>query len=254
MRRVLGITVLLAGCASGASLGPGQDAPPALDAGTRHDATLDNDAPVAHDDAAPNHDAPQQHDAPPAIDAAVAPPDACVPQVTQLLLNPAFDLTPVGTDWTETLIDPAFGDLITNTGPTPQSAPLQVFLGGITGDQEGTSDVTDQLTQNVVVPAATTKLEITGFYQVNTGETLNAPFDTADVALTKLDGTPIEDILAVSNLSAINVYTPIDHVFANPTALAGTTVRLRLTSTNDSTLATGFQFDTFALTATHGCP
>jgi len=253
MRRVLGITVLLAGCASGASLGPGQDAPPALDAGTRHDATLDNDA-LATVDAAPTHDAPaidapQQHDAPPAIDAAVAPPDACVPQVTQILLNPAFDLTPAGVSWTETSPQ---GFALVGANVTPeQSAPFGAFLGGETGF--GT--VTDFLTQDVVIPAGTTKLELTGFYAVVTSETLGIAFDTADIALTKTDGTPIEDVEPLSNLTTpVGAWTPFDHVVTNIAGLSGTTVRIRMTSTCDDTDETDFFFDTFALTATHGCP
>ncbi len=258
MKRLLALGAVLAGCASGSRPGVGADASDPHDAPAA-DAAQTHDAPI---DAAPTHDAPA--DAEPIdarmvdarmVDAAPPPPDACVPVQTQLLANPTFDLTPAGTGWTQTLIDPNFGDIITSFGATPQSAPFQAFLGGITGDQESEATVTDFLTQDIAIPPGTTKLELTGFFVVGTAETVTFAVDTSDVAITKTDGTPIEDVLALSNLnaSAAVAYAPFDHVFTSVAALAGSTVRLRFTSTNDQTLSTGFEFDTLALTATH-CP
>ena len=264
MKRFVAVAIVLAGCASGARPGVGADA------SDPHDAPAQGDAPQAHD--API-DSPQTHDAPSdavaidavpidarpvdarPIDAPPPPPDACVPIQTQLLVNPTFDLSPAGTGWTQTLIDPNFGDIITSFGAPPQSAPFQAFLGGITGTQEGVATVTDFLTQDIAIPVGTTKLELTGFFLVGTAETVTFAVDTSDVAITKTDGSPIEDVLALSNLnaSATVAYAPFDHVFANLAALAGNTVRLRLTSTNDFSDSTGFEYDTFALVATH-CP
>lgn len=69
------------------------------------------DDPELAPDAAPvvRPDASEQQtvtpDAPAPVDAAVVVPDAvaCVPQVTQLLINPAFDTAPGGTGWQQRL-------------------------------------------------------------------------------------------------------------------------------------------------------
>jgi hypothetical protein len=45
---------------------------------------------------------------------------------------------------------------------------------------------------------------------------------------------------------------PFNHTFSQD--LSGQTVRVRFTSKNDSSYSTSFFFDTFALTAIHGCP
>ena len=178
-----------------------------------------------------------------------APPDACVPVDTQLLANPVFDLSPLGTGWQETRIDPGAPLVTGDDGVVEHSAPYKAWLGGF---EAPTASVTDVLWQDVVVPATTTQLVLTGYYEVRTGETTTtSAFDTASLALTQTNGTPIQVVRSVSNLTATTAWTAISHTFTQN--LAGQTVRLRMTSTNDFLNATSFYFDTLALTATH-CP
>ena len=157
--------------------------------------------PDAPPDAAPLPDAPPI-DAPPPIDAAPvdAPIDACVPITTELLANPVFDLSPAGTMWTEVPIDPMYPP-ITSDGFTAHTAPYKAWMGGITGDDEGVASVTDQIYQNVTVPANTTQLVLTGYYVVGTNETGTTVYDTGSVDLLQTNGTPIENVMSLNNVT-----------------------------------------------------
>jgi hypothetical protein len=208
------------------------------------------DAPMID---APMIDAPMI-DAPmidaPMVDAPM--PDACVPVVTELLTNPALDLTPMGTGWQQTLID-AMYPLITDQDGVPEhSAPYKAWLGGIPSSGIGQT-ATDVLWQDVTVPAGTTQLTLGYYVQVVTGEdpTDTGVWDTASVAITQTNGTQIAAVNSYSNRTPIGTWTQVTYNVAQN--LAGQTIRLRLTSSNDYALATSFYFDSFNLTATH-CP
>jgi hypothetical protein len=102
------------------------------------------------------------------------------------------------------------------------------------------------------VPAGTTHLVLTGYYAAGTMETSTTTvYDTGALDLIQTNGTPIEGVLALSNLTGAGTWTAFSHTFT--ASLAGQTVRLRMTSTNDYTNASNFFFDTFSLKATH-CP
>jgi hypothetical protein len=241
MERVVSVVMCtaLAGCASGTS-------PASGDAQMPVDGPVSIDAPPVIVDAPPVIvDAPPVlPDAPPTPD---APPDACVPVTTELLVNPAFDLSPVGTGWIEIPIDPAY-PLVTSDGPE-HSPPYAAWLGGF---EALFSTVTDQLYQDVVVPPGTTQLVFTGYYLVGSDESTSTNvYDTAQVALTQPNGTPIVTVISLSNLTVTSNWTPIN--FTVPMDLSGQTVRVRFTSTNDYSYATSFLFDTLSLRATH-CP
>ena len=76
--------------------------------------------------------------------------------------------------------------------------------------------------------------------------------DTGHVDLLQTNGTPIEAVLSLSNLTNTgSAWLLFTHNFA--TIPVGQTVRLRITSTNNQTLGTNFFFDTLSLKATH-CP
>jgi hypothetical protein len=245
----LGLAVVaIAGCASGgnglqsdAAGGGGGDAKQWRDSQIEPGI----DAPVVHPDAHPDA---RPLDARP-LDAAL--PDACVPVTTELLGNPVFDLAPLGLDWVEVPIDPTVTPLIT-TDSGAQSAPNLAFLGGLQATDYGQSAVTDQLYQDVTVPANTTQLVITGYYFVATNETTTTTvYDTGTLGLIQTNGTPIEGVLALTNLTKTTAWTAFTHTFtAN---VSGQTVRVRMTSTNDITNATAFFFDTLSFKATH-CP
>ena len=234
MRGALMTLFALGACARGGSgAGEAADGPP-----------LPPDARVA-DAPPPPPDAP-----PPPPPAPPPPPDACVPMTTQLLVNPLLDQAPQGTGWTEQRIQSGY-PLITPqdnpSGPTEHSAPYKAWLGGFTGN-----NVTDVLHQDVAIPPLTKELVLTGFYQVRTDDSGGTAYDTASVALTQTNGAVLAMVLSVSNATPKTAWTPFNHTFTQN--LSGQTVRLRLTSKNDSYRTTSFYFDTLALTATHGCP
>ncbi len=244
MKRALA-AVLFAGCASGSAGQSQQDAPVGgIDAKGTIDSAPHIDAAI---DAPPHIDA--AIDAPPRID---APPDACVPQTTELLTNPVFDLTPAGTGWTEVPIDAAYPP-ITSDGFAAQTAPYKAWMGGIDGQTENKASVTDQVYQDFAVPAGTTALVLTGYYATGTNETTTTTvYDTASFDLLQTNGTPIENVMSLSNLSSTGgAWTAFSHTFTH--LPAGQTVRLRITSTNDVSNASNFFFDTLSLKATH-CP
>lgn len=251
MKRAL-VLVAIAGCASGTAR---PDDASVIDAKTIDGGESFVDAAVD----APLIDAPPidgpMIDAPmidaPMIDAPMidAPPDACVPVVTELLVNPVFDLSPAGTGWQQTLIDPAAPLVTSDDGIAEHTAPYKAWLGGIEAD---TGAVTDVLWQDVTVPAGTTQLVLTGYYEVRTSETTTTtPFDTASFDLTMTNGTQIQNLRTLSNLTPTTTWTVITHTFAQN--LSGQAVRLRMTSSNDFLNASSFYFDTLSLRATH-CP
>src|SRR5262249_7148761 len=130
-------------------------------------------------------------------DAAIVPPDAyvCIPQITELLLNPVFDLTPMGMGWVQQNIDNAYPLITDDDGVTEQSAPYKAWMGGWAGTDKSVSTLSDQLYQDVVVPANTTQLVLTGYYDVATSETIGLVYDVANVSLVQTNGVPIEGVL-----------------------------------------------------------
>lgn len=189
--------------------------------------------------------------------AAVVPPDAyvpdayvCVPMAQQLLSNPVLDLNPAGTGWVLQNIDNAAPIVTDADGIAEHSAPYKAWLGGLEASDYGVTSVTDVLYQDVTIPVGTTALRLTAQYAVGGVEETDTVYDTAQVALVQTNGTPIEVVKSLSNTMPTAAWTAIDHTFTNASALAGMTVRLRMTSTNDVINWTNFYFDTFALTAT----
>jgi len=248
MKRVL-LAASLAGCASGSAAQP-QDAP--LGGGDDAKVWLDGHiegTPDAPADAAPHIDAPV--DARPDARPIDAPPDACVPQTTETLLNPVFDLTPAGVNWTQVPIDPTYPP-ITADGFAAHTAPYKAWMGGFAGSDIGQSSATDVVYQDVAIPAGTTALVITGYYVVGTNETGSTIYDTGSLDLLQTNGTPIENVLSLNNTTNTgSVWTSFSHTFTHN--VAGQTVRVRITSTNDVSNVTNFFFDTLSLKATH-CP
>ncbi len=218
---------LVGGCASaGSALEEQVDAPPGTPA---------VDAPGT-----PTVDAPLT----PAIDAPITPaidaPAPCTVMNINLLTNPGFDMTPVGTGWVQAPIDPAY-PIITADGMLVQSAPNKAWMAGFARTSS------DTLHQDVTVPAGTTALALTGYYEVRSGETGGA-VDSAKIELVQTGGALIQQAFTKNNTNKTTVFTPLQFTFAAPHA--GTTVRLRLSTASDATIATSFYFDSLALTAT----
>jgi len=181
---------------------------------------------------------------------AVVTPDAyqCHDQVLELLTNPVLDLNPSGMGWVQQNIDNLAPIITGDDGVPEHSPPFKAWLGGLEGYDYGYYSLTDGLYQDVIVPAGTTTLRLTGEWDMLTGETELGTFDTGELALVKPDGTPIESILSLTNETYSIGWNAIDHAFAAPHA--GETVRVRMTSTNDVYYATSFFFDTLSITAT----
>lgn len=177
-------------------------------------------------------------------DAAVDSPAQCTPMTVNLLQNPNFETTPLATGWTETryMNEP----IVRTDGIAGQSPTTKAWLGGVVGTIG--SNATDGLHQDIAIPASATNIVLTGFYEVRTGETGTAIYDRGSLDLVSTTGTVIEPIQAFTNAAPTTTWTAINKtITAN---VKGTTVRLRMTSSNDFTAASAFYFDTMVLNAT----
>ncbi|MDQ3366030.1 MAG: hypothetical protein M3680_11440 [Myxococcota bacterium] len=242
--RLVLLAVVTAGCASGGNASEPSDAAPVI-----IDGVVESFVDAARPDATVT---PPPDAAPVIADAAPLPPDACVPMATEKLVNPAFDSTPVGTGWTQTLINPQFPLVTDQDGAAEHTAPFKAWLGGFVAPTAGQT-VTDVLFQQVVIPATTTTVVLTGFYDVRTAEAAADPmvWDSATLSLVDTNDVVLATVLTLSNRTPKTAWTAINHTFTQN--LAGRTVRLRMTSSNDDSNATSFYFDTLSLQATH-CP
>ena len=199
------------------------------------------DADRGGDDDAADIDAPRRP--PPHIDA----PDGCSPVMTQMLKNPSFDNSPTGTMWTQSPIQPN-SPIITNELSVidPQSGTIYAWMGGF-----AQANANDSMYEEFTVPANTTDLTLTGYYDVFTEELPDFAFDLATVELIKPDGTQIETVMNLDNTTPTADWTAIH--FTASEDLSGQTIRLHFASSNDSTNVTDFFFDTLSFTAT-SCP
>ena len=241
MKRVT-LAVLLMGCASGRANDQAADA----DVGHPADAKEFRDGRIE-----PQPDASMYPPADASVDAPKPPADAYVCQVhtQQLLLNPALDLSPAGTNWVMQNIDNTYPVVTSDGVLAAHSAPYKAWMGGITGSDISAASATDALYQDVLVPAGTTSLVFPGVYDVRTSETGTTVYDRGTVSLTKTDGTPLETIKTFDNTAPTTAWTAFNRTFTGN--YSNQTVRLRFTTTNDIINATSFYFDTFALTATY---
>lgn len=194
------------------------------------------DAPIGSSDGQVDSPTSTSTDGPP-IDG----PPACTPMTVNLMLNANFDTTPLATMWTETRYNNEL--IVRNDGFAAQSGASKAWLGGVTG-----SAASDGLHQDIAIPASATGISLTGYYHVITGETGATVFDRGNIDLTTTAGTTIEAIMAFDNAHATGAWTAFSKTFTQ--TIAGTTVRLKMKSTNDVLNATSFYFDTLALNAT----
>ena len=216
-----------------------------IDAPLQQQADAKNPDPV-------NPDAPMQQmpDAPPPP----PPPDACVPMAIEHLTNPVFDLTPNGTGWTA-VRDPQLYPIVgpNPSGLVPVSAPNKAWFGGAAGNDLGTASVTDSLHQDVTFPATATTFVVSGYYVVGGIEVTNVIWDRFTLDVIETNGTPIENVLTLNNTQNTGTATFVPFTKTLTANLAGRTVRLRGTSTNDISDHTSFFIDSLSFKATH-CP
>ncbi len=170
-------------------------------------------------------------------------PAPCTMMTSNLLVNPAFEMMTTG--WMETRIGNAA--IVRADGTITAHTPtLRAWLGGVLGTLG--APAVDALWQDVMIPASTTQLVVTGMYDVRTAETGSTAFDTGTLALVTTADAPIESVLAVSNLTPKTAWTVINHPVT--AGVAGMTVRLKMSSRNDFTSTSAFYFDTLGLMAT----
>ncbi|MBS1119473.1 MAG: hypothetical protein H6Q90_1701 [Deltaproteobacteria bacterium] len=185
-------------------------------------------------------------DSPP-IEVDAAPP--CTMIASELLVNGSFDASPEGTGWTATPVDPGF-PLITQddaaSGVVEKSPLDKVWLGGF-----AQANADDQMFQDVVIPAGTSELRVTGFYWTKTGDSATVKNDTATLQVTSTTGTVIDPVVALDNTVVHTDWQPLDHAVPGAAGLSGQTVRIKFASHNNTTLTTSFWFDTLSLQATH---
>ena len=185
-----------------------------------------------------------------AIDARPDAPPPCNEIVTELLKNPAFDATPMGTMWMQMPANASY-PLITDQGQTggtmggitEQTAPYDAWLGGLAG--------TDVLWQDIAVPARTRLLAVSGFYEVRTGETGATPVDTGSMSFVQTNDAPIAVAQALDNTKKTTTWTTINYSVSNAETLSGMTIRLKMTATNNGAAFTSFFWDTLSVKATH---
>jgi len=253
MRLVLGVPLLLLGCAAGGRpLEPEPtDTPTQPPVDSMTEILLDTMPVLADSNTTPDSTALPQDSSPDSP----LPPDACVAQVTETLANPALDLAPAGTGWTEAPIQNLPGGpypIISSDGLV-SSAPFGAWFGGAAGEDAvpSASTLTDQLFQEVTFPADATTFVVSGMFAVGGIEGTTVIFDTFTLDITETNGTLIENVMTLNNTMPNATYT----AFTRPLSsnLAGRTVRLRATSTNDITLHTNFFVDSLSFQATF-CP
>ncbi len=233
--KVFLVPVLLVGCASGGR--PFEDQP-SPDASTPPSTP---DAPVNPPPDAPVNPPPDS-------------PTACTPVQTNVLANPAFDLTPTGTGWTEVPIDNLPGGpypIITADGLAASTSPNKAWLGGAAGLDAGASTVTDQLYQDVTFPADATNFVVSGMFASGGVEDTDAVYDTFTLDVIETNGTQIENVKTANNMVTNGTFTAFSKTLTSN--LAGRTVRLRATSTNDILNHTNFYLDSLQFQATF-CP
>lgn len=242
MRHIAAL-VVVAGCAAAERPQVGEDA-----ADGKHDAALD--APRLFD--APQSDAPMidapMIDAPPMI-------DACVPNVTELLANPNFDLAPVGVNWTEIRYLSSEALVVVGAAGVAQSGVGFGLLGGYYADFPGdTAD--DYLYQEFLVPPNTTQLVVSGYVIVESEETGAVPYDDGLLGFLfpNAPATAPIIVLALDNTDAPNAASWTPFSVTIPQNLSGQRLRFQMESHNDYALRTAFAFDSLSVRATSGCP
>lgn len=176
---------------------------------------------------------------PPGLDA--SPAVGCTMMTTDLLMNGSFDTMPAGSGWSSTPANPMY-PIITSNGVTPQSAPDKAWMGSVIS-------ATDDMHEDIAIPASATSLVLAGYYQVRTMETGTAANDTGKVDLATTGGTSLETALSVDSAHATTAWTAFSYPITSN--VAGQTIRLRFTTVNNSTKPTSFYFDTVSLQATY---
>ena len=154
----------------------------------------------------------------------------------QLLANGNFDAGPTS-HWVQASEFP----LIVGIGDLPilpHTSPYAAWLGGL-------ESKIDSLYQAIAVPVQAGQLTISGRLWIATQESASV-FDTFNLSIRSTGNALLETPLVRSNLDSVESWVPFQVSAAGN--YAGSTVRLHLTSTNDSSFVTNFFVDTLSVT------
>jgi len=151
---------------------------------------------------------------------------------SQLLLNPGFESGAV--NWTQTS-----GVIDSSTGRPARTGSWKAWLNGY-----GTTR-TDYIYQNVTIPSTATSATLTFWVRIDSAETTTTvAYDRLQVQISTNGGSTYTTLATYSNLNKNSTY--VQKSF-NLTSYKGSTVRIRLYGTEDSSLQTSFVVDDTAL-------
>lgn len=168
-----------------------------------------------------------------AVSAGISNTGACS-ATTQIVLNPGFESGAV--DWA------ASSGVITNNAALARTDSWVAWLNGY-----GTKS-NEVLYQTMTIPADVCAANLSFWLKVNTQETnTRRAYDKLSVILKSTSGRTLTTLASYSNLNATSGY--VEKTF-NLLAYKGQTVLVYLQGTEDSSLATSFFADDFALNVT----
>ncbi len=154
---------------------------------------------------------------------------------TQLLKNPGFESGADGS-WTTTS-----GVIDSSTGAPAHSGSWKAWMDGYG------SAHTDTVYQTVTIPSTVTSATLTFWLLVTTKETTTtSAYDTLKVQVRNSSGAVLTTLATYSNLNKGSAYTQKTFDLS---AYKGQTVQVYLVGVEDSSLATSFLVDDFALNA-----
>ncbi|MGW1868945.1 putative Ig domain-containing protein [Streptomyces mauvecolor] len=162
---------------------------------------------------------------------AISPSGACAPG--QVLSNPGFE-TGTAAPWTATS-----GVISNSANEPPHGGSWYARLGG-----RGVTH-TDTLAQQVTLPAACGRAQLSFWLHIDTAETSTTrAYDTLKVQILNGSGTVLATVAGYSNLNAASGYTQRSFDLS---AYTGQTVTVQFTGAEDYTKETSFVVDDTAL-------
>jgi hypothetical protein len=153
---------------------------------------------------------------------------------TNVLANPGFEAGSSGWQQSST----SGFSIIYTDGMNAHAGIGYAWLGGALNS-------TDNLSQDVAVPAGASQVQLRFWYRIATTEQLPSDFDVLTIAAENTSGARLATLATFSNADASGSYQragPYDL-----SAYKGQTIRLRLTATNDFSNATSFYVDDLSL-------
>jgi hypothetical protein len=172
-------------------------------------------------------------------------PDACSVQILDLLANGNFD-SGAGVGWLESSTGGFALVLAEGAEEFPDDLQVPADSGAFLAYLGGYNGGTDEIHQDLALPADAVGLRLRGVVRVDTAETVQQPFDNAFIELQSAEGELLEELARLTNLDdSGDEYAPLE-ARANGD-YQGQTVRLQIRITTDASLISHFFFDTLLL-------